>query len=369
MVAPSFNQHGGNINRVFSLSMSAPAGIIYYTLDGFDPRLMGGAVAPGAVRYQGPVVLNESMQAKSRVLNGTNWSALNEASFVVIQTFTELLITEIMYHPPAGGAVDGDEFEFLELKNVASAELDLSGVRFTNGINYTFPNGTKLAPGQFVVLVHSPAAFTNKYPGAQVDGVYTGRFSNGGERLTLVHAVGTPIVSLAYGDQSPWPLSPDGDGFSLVPVNPNLNSNPNEAANWRASSRVGGSPGTDDPPSNVPVVWINEVLTHTDLPQLDSIELHNPNPDAADVSHWYLTDQRSVPKKFRIPASTVIPTGGYVVFTEADYNPTPGIDPSFNLSSHGEEIYLYSGDAAGNLTGYSDGFSFGAAANGITFGR
>jgi hypothetical protein len=58
-----------------------------------------------------------------------------------------------------------------------------------------------------------------------------------------------------------------------------------------------------------------------------------------------------------------------VVFTEADWNANPGSTTSFRLDSHGEEIYLFSADPNGNLTGYSDGFSFGAAQNGVSFGR
>ena len=65
----------------------------------------------------------------------------------------------------------------------------------------------------------------------------------------------------------------------------------------------------------------------------------------------------------------MIPAGGFVVFDESDFNPTPGVEPSFMLSSHGEEVYLFSGNAAGELTGYSHGFTFGAAANGVSFGR
>jgi hypothetical protein len=57
------------------------------------------------------------------------------------------------------------------------------------------------------------------------------------------------------------------------------------------------------------------------------------------------------------------------VFTESDWNANPASTNSFRLDSHGEEIYLYSGDANGNLTGYSDGFAFGAAQNDVSFGR
>src|SRR5205814_9908770 len=116
-------------------------------------------------------------------------------------------------------------------------------------------------------------------------------------------------------------------------------------------------------------VLVNESHTHTAPPQLDSVELYNPIPSSVDVGNWYLTGRRALPQKFRIPAPTVIPAGGYLVFTENDWNANPASTAGFRLDSHGEEIYLYSADANGNLTGYSDGFSFGAAQNGVTFAR
>ena len=52
-VAPSFlinaaPQHGGTISAGDVLSITAPDGTIYYTLDGTDPRLPGGGINPGA---------------------------------------------------------------------------------------------------------------------------------------------------------------------------------------------------------------------------------------------------------------------------------------------------------------------------------
>jgi len=350
--------------------MSASLGTIYYTSDGSDPRLRGGAVAPSAIAYTGPLVLSQSIHLKARVLSGSTWSGLTEATFYIIQNFTDLLLTEIMYHPAAGGTnFTSDDFEFIELKSVASGNLELSGLHFTNGIAYSFPVGTFLAPGHFIVLVSNPDAFSNRYPAVHVNGVYSGKLSNSGEKLTLVHATGATIFSVNYGTTAPWPATPDGSGFSLVPVNPNANPNPSDAANWRASAFIGGSPGADDPAKNIPPILVNEALTHTDLPQLDSVELYNPNPTNVDISNWYLTDQRTQPQKFRIPSSTIIAANGYKVFTENDWNPDPLSSNSFRLDSHGEEIYLYSGDTNGNLTGYSDGFAFGAAQNGVSFGR
>ncbi|MCP5522541.1 MAG: lamin tail domain-containing protein [Verrucomicrobiales bacterium] len=369
VTAPSFNQHGGLIDPGFALQVSAPAGVIYLTTDGTDPRLRGGTVSPTAAAYSGIMALNETTQVKSRVLSGSTWSALNEATFTVRQTYGNLLISEIMYHPAAEGDIDGDDYEFIELKNANPFEIDLSGVHFTNGIRFTFPIGTRLGAGGFAVLARNAARFAERYPGVRLDGVYEGGLANGGERVELAHADGTPLFSVSYGDDLPWPITTDGGGFSLVPLNSDLNPDPDDAANWRASGEVGGSPGRDDAPANLPPVLVNEVLTHTDPPQLDAIELHNPASEEADIGGWYLTDNRNQPLKYRIPAGTRIAPGGFAVFDEADFNPEPGVDPSFTLSSHGEEVYLYSANAAGDLTGYSHGFSFGAAANGVSFGR
>ncbi len=367
--APRFNQHGGVVTNGFDLSITVTNGTIFYTLDGTDPRLPGGGVAPSAITYAGPIPLSESVIVKTRARAGISWSALTEAPFYIQQNYSGLLLTEILYHSPDFAGLDGDQFEFVELKNVSASQLDLSGVSFTNGVRFTFPVGIKLAPGGFAVLASDPAAFAQKYTNVPVAGVFTGHMSNGGEMLELASPDGSNLVTIAYGDNDPWPQVADGLGFSLVPVNPNLNPAPENAANWRASSAVGGSPGADDPPSSQPRVLITEVLTHTDPPQLDSIELHNPGPTNANIGGWFLTDDRTQPEKFRIPDATVISPGGYLVFDEDDFNTAPGSSNSFNLNSHGDEVYLYSADAAGNLTGFSDGFGFPAAQNGVSFGR
>lgn len=369
-VAPVFSQHGGVFSNGFRLTLTAPAGTIHYTTDGSDPRAQGGRVSGSArsVASGASVPLAESTRVRSRVLSGTDWSALNEADFILAQTWKTLAITELMYNPPAVGDVDGDRFEFLELKNTGATDLDLSGVAFTNGLSFTFPRGATLAAGKFAVLVSDPAAFTNKYPGVPVAGTYGGKLANGGERVTLVHATGEPIFEVNYGDGAPWPASPDGTGFSLVPVSSNANPDPNLAANWRASAQSGGSPGTDDPAGNIPPVVINELLTHTDPPLLDSVELHNPGVQPADVSGWFLSDAADEPKKFRLPAGSVIPAGGYLVLDETGFS-APGSATRFTFDSHGEQVWISSADAAGNLTGYGDGFGFPAGANGVSFGR
>jgi hypothetical protein len=86
VVAPAFNQHGGQVPRGFSLTMSAPAGTIYYTTNGEDPRIRrSGAISPSARMYTNgnPVVLDRSVFVKARVLSAGQWSAVNRAKFKV----------------------------------------------------------------------------------------------------------------------------------------------------------------------------------------------------------------------------------------------------------------------------------------------
>jgi hypothetical protein len=131
-----------------------------------------------------------------------------------------------------------------------------------------------------------------------------------------------------------------------------------------------GSPGQEDPtPPETPAVVINEALTRTLPPAKDAIELYNPTVAVAKIGGWFLTDDRSEPRKFRVPEGSGVPGGGYLVFDEDDFNADPDSPNSFLLSSLGEEVYLFSADSEGNLTSYSHGYQFGAAEDGVTFGR
>ena len=52
--APAFNRHGGRISRGFRLDITAAKGDIFYTMDGTDPRLIGGDVGRDALRIEAP---------------------------------------------------------------------------------------------------------------------------------------------------------------------------------------------------------------------------------------------------------------------------------------------------------------------------
>ena len=361
--APTFSQFGGSVPSGYSLVLTNPngAGTIIYTTDGTDPRLPGGGIAPGAITYSGPLIINASTLFRARVKDGSTWSAIVEVTFYTPQDFTKLVVTEINYNPTNLGAVSGDELEFIELKNIGNVTIDLGGCTFTNGIAYTFPNGTMIAPGAFYVLVRDVTVgqtnFHTRYPGVPVSGVYTGKLDNSGETLTLSAPTGGHIFDVSYNDSLPWPVSADGNGFTAVPKSNIYNSD--NGIHWRGSANIFGSPGVNDP-SVSPSVVINEILTNSELPLRDTIELHNPTTSSVDVSYWWLTDDPNTPKKYQIPAGSVIPAGGYLYFDETQFNPTPGVGlTSFALNDTGDDVFVFSGDAGGNLTGYIHGFAFG----------
>ncbi|MBN1670803.1 MAG: lamin tail domain-containing protein, partial [Kiritimatiellae bacterium] len=195
-------------------------------------------------------------------------------------------------------------------------------------------------------------------------GVYSGKLANDGERLALLDSDGRTVTAVRYNDKNGWPEAADGAGCSLVPVDEN--GPQDDAANWRASNLIGGSPGYDD---GAPFrVVISEALTHTDPPAVDAIELLNAGDAAADIGGWYLSDTLTDYRKYRIPDGTTVAAGGYMVFDEHDFNTDTNDPACFALDSHGDQIYLTRWDAHGNLQ-YLAEESFGGAANGRAFGR
>ncbi|MEO7318284.1 MAG: lamin tail domain-containing protein, partial [Chthoniobacteraceae bacterium] len=374
---PVFSQRGGTVTAGTAITLTFAAGTpggstLFYTVDGSDPRAFGGGVAGTALSIAsgGSVVINTSKLIRVRTKNGTTWSALDEAAFYVTQDLSPLAITEIHYNPlpTIAGGIDGADYEFVEFKNTGTGTLDLGGLTFSAGMTFSFSPGTTLAPGAFFVLVKNAAKFAARHPGVTIGGVITaGSLDNSGELLALVTAGGGAVLTVNYDDDPPWPAAADGSGFSIVPNGTNYNSD--AGTNWRASANVHGSPGADDPAANFAPIKINEALTNSLLPLKDTIELYNPSPAPVNVGDWWLTDDRNTPQKYRIPASTIIPAGGYLVFDETQFNPTPGVGASFALNGNGDDVYLFAGNAGGALTGYSHGWDFAAAEQDVSFGR
>ncbi|MCP4452623.1 MAG: hypothetical protein GY809_14270 [Planctomycetes bacterium] len=193
-------------------------------------------ISPSALQYAGPMTLAESGPVTARVLSDNQWSPVNQAVYAVGPVAENLRITELMYHP------DPPDTEFIELTNTGPEPISLNLVRFTDGIEFTFPP-VELLPHDSVVVVEDIDAFENHYgQGFNVAGQYRGSLSNGGETLTLQDAAGLVIQSFEYDDT--WHPSTDGAGFSLTLKDPLTDPNSLwDPAMWHASTMLGGSPG------------------------------------------------------------------------------------------------------------------------------
>ncbi len=326
----------------------------------------------GPQTYLGPVALTRTTQVKARVRGGNAWSALAEAVFAVGPVKDNLRISEIMYHPGDTGRPGDPNSEYIELTNIGAETLDLSFVRFTKGVRFTFP-ALQLAPQAFCLVVKDRAAFESRYgPGLPVAGQYAGSLSDNSEQIELQDAAGAIIHSFRYNDN--WFRTTDGLGYSLTvryPGAPVTSWNTQDA--WRPSVMPGGSPGSDDS-SVIPAddaVVINELLASPAGQGQDWIELYNATDQAIDIGGWFLSDDADRPTKYEIAKGTLVSPHAYQVYTEDRHFGNPGdsgCHSPFGLSRTGESVYLCSGDK-GQITGYREHVKYGPADAGVTFGR
>ena len=187
-----------------------------------------------------------------------------------------VVITEIMYHPP--GTPENKGLEYIELLNAGTASVDLTGWRFSDGVDFTFPPVT-LQSGAYLVVTADVNEFSVAYPDVNdVIGGWNKILSNGGERVELTDESGVVIDQLTYADEGDWAIrelgpvdrghrgwawsdTHDGGGRSLELINHAMGNE--YGRNWAASDAEGGSPG-----------------------RANSVASNDIGPLVVDVSHW-----------------------------------------------------------------------------------
>lgn len=178
-----------------------------------------------------------------------------------------IVISEIMYNPPAGGTYDNDEYEFIEIHNVSDETVTLEEYdadlavttpwKFTDGIDYMFDLGKTIGAGQKLVIARNLTAYAQRYgssTGVLGPFLYDTKLSNSGERLQIAKPGDTDALGIrqyiridrvTYSDGSqpigddPWPAEADGNGESLN--RKTLSDYGNDPANWQAATPSPGS--------------------------------------------------------------------------------------------------------------------------------
>jgi hypothetical protein len=149
-----------------------------------------------------------------------------------------LRVTELMYHSP-----EGSDFDYIELQNISDVTLDLTGVRFTKGIEFTFGQ-MQLAPGEFVVVAGDLASFRLRYGSSvRVTGQYSGNLSNNGEDIVLELPMPLEAAIMRFGYSDRWYPTTDGGGESLAIVDPMADAAAwSLAESWQPADPTPGRP-------------------------------------------------------------------------------------------------------------------------------
>ena len=135
-----------------------------------------------------------------------------------------MVFNEIQYNPSPG------QPEFIELRNLNGVDVNIGGWRIDSGVDFTFPAGTVVAGGSYVLVGAVPGAVGN----------FTGQLDNTGETVRLLNLNGRLMDEVTYSDSGDWPLGADGSGASLSRRNASAAEGP---AAWAASTTLGGTPG------------------------------------------------------------------------------------------------------------------------------
>jgi hypothetical protein len=372
----------GGIDFTFTSGTVIPAGGMLYVVKdivAFKARTIGPAGGQGLFivgGYDGHLSLQgediQLLNSSNTVVSSLSWTG----SPSLAQQY--LRVTEIMYHPadpPSGSTYENDDFEYVELTNISTTQLDLTGVRFTDGPVFDFTGGnfTKLDPGAKVLIVSNWDAFHERY-GTGLDGIIAGEYgvvtktildpthlSNSGEKITLVDALGETILGFTYKDG--WYKQTDGPGNSLVIRDAAATDRDlwDRREGWFASNTAAGSPGSDETTAYAAdVIVVNELLAHRTDTTADWVEFYNTTGTRINIGGWYISNDDSDLKKYLIPANTYIEADGYSIFS-ADAM-------GFTFGELGGTVYLTSA-SSGVLTTYQVSEDFGASNTGVTLGR
>jgi hypothetical protein len=226
-----------------------------------------------------------------------------------------VVISEVQYNP--GSQVNAESLEFIEVHNSGQSKDDLGTWALGGGVEFLFPAGTFLSPGDHLVIVGFDPAdplllqIFRDYYGLDVSipiiGPWKGGLSNSGETLYLkrrdVTAIKVvdgetgksyhPLVIedvVPYADGGPWPGRADGQGPSLERLDFSIWGG--EPENWRASKEFKGNPGTFGSGAGSHII-INEVLSNSGISggsKIDQYVLNGIHPvSPTDVPTDFVT--------------------------------------------------------------------------------
>jgi hypothetical protein len=198
------------------------------------------------------------------VPNGT----VDLADFAVLaenwqEQISPIVINEIHHNSD----VETELIEFVELYNIASVEVNISGWHFCDGIVYEFPPGTAISAHSYIVvtedpnLSYNPVTLGSKFGTASnlIYGPFEGNLNSDGEKIELCNADGDEMDQVDYQLGFPWPTvgdsvpfvkPPDGSGHSIQLTNPGFDND--LGGSWRSAYPTPGAENSAVFAANIP---------------------------------------------------------------------------------------------------------------------
>lgn len=169
---------------------------LYFTIDGSDPRLPGGAISPNAIAAD-TIQFNETTQIHLRAKQGAEWSPLVK-ELLSTETVGYLKFSEVNHHSE-------DEYdlgEYIRIQNLSHETISLSGFQISGDIIHQFPSNAIIEPFGQWTIARNALALQVLCPSIEVNGLYSGRLNNTGGDLTLKTSTGVVLDSVTYGSSN-----------------------------------------------------------------------------------------------------------------------------------------------------------------------
>ncbi len=361
------------IAGVFGGSLGSNGGLVSLSM----PTTTNGLTLIDKVRYETELpwpaaATNRSLQlrdARQDNVRVSNWSALPptpaaaNAGQTNLTPYPTLWLNEVQVHN-ATGIQDsaGDRDPWIELYNAGTNSISLDGCILADGygnpLEWNFPAGRLIAPGQFLVVwtdgepAETTAAelHTSFRPGTNSGAIVLARTVNG--QPQILDYLNYPLLApdSSYGD------FPDG-----VPFARQLQESPTPGSNNQARVRVS----------------VNEWMASNDRFMWDPVdnqfedwfELYNAGDAEVDLSGYRLGDPSGTPPFWRIPDGTFIGPRSFLLVW-ADDEPSqngsglPALHVPFKLAKETDLILLLKPDG-----GILDSRAFGTQLDDVSEGR
>ena len=228
--------------------------------------------------------------------------------------------------------------DWVELYNPSDKTVDLSGYGLSDSLieggKYVFPSGTRLEPGEYIVIYCSGEAETPLHAAFRLSARdELAFFNSAGKALSSISLKAVAAgMTLALDESGAWQEMKPSPGY------PNTEEG--------AAAFEAGLHETEDIG-----VYINEFLASNatsfraaDGSYCDWIELYNSTDAQVDLSGFGISDNLTQPMKYQLPEGTSIPAGGYLlILCSGNEGLIEGeLHAPFSLRAYQEDVVLSS---------------------------